>query len=138
MEHGGATADCGGGSGAGRFGCVRGAGARRQREPGVQMDPPVAGRLARSPPRIAASLRADAAPGFVPVRDPRYKRRGTVSLLPGIDLLTGRVHALVKDRHRSREFIKSLKRIRPTRRSKLILDNHSGHISKETKAWLAA
>ena len=30
---------------------------------------------------------------------------GTISLLAGIDLVTGKVHALVKDRHRSREFI---------------------------------
>src|SRR5205807_8187890 len=42
-------------------------------------------------------------------RDHEYKRYGTVSLLAGIDLLTGRVHALVKDRHRSREFIELLK-----------------------------
>jgi hypothetical protein len=34
-----------------------------------------------------------------------YIRHGTLSLLAGIDLLTGKVHALVKDRHRSREFI---------------------------------
>jgi hypothetical protein len=32
-----------------------------------------------------------------------------VTLLAGIDLLTGTVHALVKDRHRSREFIEFLK-----------------------------
>ena len=38
-------------------------------------------------------------------RDYEYKRHGTVSLLAGIDLLTGQVHALVKDRHRSPEFI---------------------------------
>jgi hypothetical protein len=38
-------------------------------------------------------------------RDHEYKRYGTVSLLAGIDLLTGKVHALVRDRHRSREFI---------------------------------
>jgi hypothetical protein len=29
--------------------------------------------------------------------------------LAGIDLLTGQVHALVRDRHRSREFIEFLK-----------------------------
>jgi transposase len=69
------------------------------------------------------------------------KRKGTVSLLAGIDLLTGKVHALVRDRHRSREFIEFLKLIDaacPTHTAiKLILDNHSAHISKETKAWLA-
>jgi hypothetical protein len=35
-------------------------------------------------------------------REHEYKRHGTVSLLAGIDLVTGKVHALVKDRHRSR------------------------------------
>jgi transposase len=74
-------------------------------------------------------------------RDHEYKRYGTVSLLAGIDLLTGQVHALVKDRHRSREFIEFLKLIHaayPTHTAiRLILDNHSAHISKETKAWLA-
>ena len=74
-------------------------------------------------------------------RDYEYKRHGTVSLLAGIDLLTGKVHALVKDRHRSREFIEFLKLIDaayPTHTAiKLILDNHSAHISKETRAWLA-
>jgi transposase len=74
-------------------------------------------------------------------RDYEYKRHGTVSLLAGIDLLTGKVHALVKDRHRSREFIEFLKLLDvayPAHTAiKLILDNHSAHISKETKAWLA-
>jgi transposase len=74
-------------------------------------------------------------------RDHEYKRHGTVSLLAGIDLLTGKVHALVKDRHRSREFIEFLKLLDaayPAHTAiKLILDNHSAHISKETKAWLA-
>lgn len=74
-------------------------------------------------------------------RDFEYKRHGTLSLLAGIDLLTGKVHALVKDRHRSREFVEFLKLLDaayPAETAiKLILDNHSAHISKETKAWLA-
>ena len=74
-------------------------------------------------------------------RDHEYKRHGTVSLLAGIDLLTGKVHALVKDRHRSREFIEFLKLLDvayPAHTAiKLILDNHSAHISKETRGWLA-
>src|SRR5712672_1236816 len=74
-------------------------------------------------------------------RDHEYKRHGTLSLLAGIDLLTGKVHALVRDRHRSREFIEFLKILDaayPAHTAiKLILDNHSAHISKETKAWLA-
>jgi len=74
-------------------------------------------------------------------RDYEYKRHGTLSLLAGIDLLSGKVHALVRDRHRSREFIEFLKLLDaayPARTAiKLILDNHSAHISKETKTWLA-
>jgi transposase len=83
-------------------------------------------------------------PGVYPsfARDFEYKRHGTLSLLAGIDLLTGKVHALVKDRHRSREFVEFLKLLDaayPTDTAiKLILDNHSAHISRETKAWLAA
>jgi transposase len=74
-------------------------------------------------------------------RDHEYKRHGTVSLLAGIDLLTGRVHALVKDRHRSREFVEFLRLLDaayPAHTAiKLILDNHSAHVSKETRRWLA-
>jgi transposase len=82
-------------------------------------------------PRVHATL----------ARDHEYKRLGTLSLLAGIDLLTGKVHALVRDRHRSREFIEFLKlldTVYPTDTAiKLILDNHSAHLSRETKAWLA-
>jgi transposase len=74
-------------------------------------------------------------------RDHEYKRYGTLSLLAGIDLLTGKVHALVRDRHRSREFIELLKLLDAAYPAstaiKLILDNHSAHISRETNAWLA-
>ena len=74
-------------------------------------------------------------------RDYEYKRHGTLSLLAGIDLLTGKVHALVKDRHRSREFVEFLKLLNAAYPAgtaiKLILDNHSAHISRETRAWLA-
>ena len=71
-----------------------------------------------------------------------YKRHGTLSLLAEIDLLTGKVHALVRDRHRSREFIEFLKCLDAAYPAstaiKLILDNHSAHISRETSAWLDA
>ena len=82
-------------------------------------------------------------PGVHPTfaRDHEYKRHGTLSLLAGIDLLTGKVHALVRDRHRSREFIELLKLLDAAYPAdtaiKLILDNHSAHISRETRAWLA-
>ena len=73
-------------------------------------------------------------------RDHEYKRHGTLSLLAGIDLVTGKVHALVKDRHRSCEFIEFLQLLDSaypvSTAIKIILDNHSAHTSKETKAWL--
>jgi len=51
------------------------------------------------------------------------------------------VHARVEECHRSREFANSLKLLDaayPANTTiKLILDNHSAHVSKETKAWLA-
>ena len=58
-------------------------------------------------------------PGVHPTfaRDHEYKRHGTLSLLAGIDLLTGKVHALVRDRHRSREFIEFLKLLDASRLS---------------------
>jgi transposase len=83
-------------------------------------------------------------PGTHPTisRDHEYKRHGTVTLMAGIDLFTGQVHALVKDRHRSREFIEFLNTLDAAYPAdtaiKIILDNHSAHISRETKVWLAA
>jgi len=82
-------------------------------------------------------------PGLYPTlaRDHEYIRHGTLSLLAGIDLLSGQVHGLVAERHRSREFVEFLKRLDAsyprTATIRLILDNHSAHISKETRAYLA-
>ena len=63
-----------------------------------------------------------------------------MSLLAGIHLLTGRVHASIEDRHRSREFIDVLKKLDTAYPAdtaiKVIFDNPSAHISKETKAWV--
>ena len=74
-------------------------------------------------------------------REFEYKRHGTVSLLAGIDPAHGRGSRSGQDRHRSREFTEFLKLLDaayPTHTAiKLILDNHSAHISKETRAWLA-
>lgn len=74
-------------------------------------------------------------------RDYEYVRHGTVSLMAGIDLLTGRVHGTVVNRHRSREFIAFLKELEafypPTAKIRIVLDNHSAHVSKETRGYLA-
>jgi hypothetical protein len=71
-------------------------------------------------------LRTFLAAGFE-CRGPKLRRRDTVSL--------------TRDRHRSREIVEFLGLFDAAYPShtaiKLILDNHSAHVSKETKAWLA-
>ena len=74
-------------------------------------------------------------------RDYEYKRLGTCSILAALDLHDGRVTARVERRHRSREFILLLKDLDQSYPAhctiRLILDNHSSHVSKETKDYLA-
>lgn len=73
-------------------------------------------------------------------RDYEYKRLGTVSLLAALDLHDGKIIAKVRDRHRSREFIELLKELDeyyPKESTiRVVLDNHSSHISKETMRYL--
>jgi transposase len=73
-------------------------------------------------------------------RDYEYMRHGTVSILAGIDLHSGHIFAHVEDRHRSVEFIALLKKLDahypPEAIIRVVLDNHSAHISKETMAYL--
>lgn len=74
------------------------------------------------------------------MRDSEYKRHGTLSLLAGIDLLTGRIIAEITERHRSMEFVNFLKTMNEVYAEKekirVILDNHTIHISKETRKYL--
>lgn len=74
-------------------------------------------------------------------RDYEYERLGTASILAGLDLHDGHVTARVERRHRSVEFIGLLRDLDayypPQTTIRLILDNHSAHISKETMAYLA-
>lgn len=74
-------------------------------------------------------------------RDYEYKRLGTVSLLGGLDLLTGVIIPHVSDSHKSSDFIDWLKKVDamyPEHDTiRLVLDNHSAHTSKETRAYLA-
>lgn len=78
--------------------------------------------------------------GFVR-RDYEYVRLGTLSLLAGIDLLTGEAIPLVSESHKSSDFIQFLKILDEKYPEgdtiRLILDNHSAHTSKETKLYLA-
>lgn len=78
--------------------------------------------------------------GFVR-RDYEYVRRGTLSLLAGIDLLTGEAIPLISKSHKSSDFIEFLKILDAKYPEgdtiQLILDNHSAHKSKETQQYLA-
>ena len=73
-------------------------------------------------------------------RDYEYKRLGTISLLAAIDLHTGNIIPIIRDRHRSKEFIEFLQELDKQYpndwKIRVILDNHSSHISKETRAFL--
>lgn len=81
-------------------------------------------------------------PGQYPTRsrDYEYQRLGTVSLLAAIDLHNGRIFPLVRERHRSREFIEFLGLLDTHYpadwKIRVILDHHSAPISKETQAYL--
>ena len=98
-------------------------------KPGVQ----AIGLTAPDLPPVAGKFRAVG-------RDYEYVRHGTVSILAGIDLHSGHIFANVEDRHRSVEFIGLLKQLDehypPEAIIRVVLDNHSAHISKETVAYL--
>jgi hypothetical protein len=74
-------------------------------------------------------------------RDHAYIRSGTWSILAALDLHDGHVTARVEERHRSAELIALLQDLDayypPDCTIRLVLDNHSAHISKETRAYLA-
>ena len=111
------------------------------------------------PPDLTAVLSYDEKPGIQAIqntaldlppvpgkhaaigRDHEYVRHGTVSLLAAIDLLSGEVLGLVRQRHRSAEFIEFLKLVDDHYpagpRIRIVLDNHAAHLSKQTCAFLA-
>jgi transposase len=74
------------------------------------------------------------------LRDYEYERLGTVSLLAGLDLHNGKIIETVSDTHKSADFIVFLRKLDsayPERHKiRLVLDNHSAHISKETRSYL--
>ena len=77
--------------------------------------------------------------GYV-YRDAEYKRLGTLSLLAGIDLLTGIAIPYVSETHKSSDFIELLKKFDAMYPEndiiRIVCDNHSAHKSKEVKNYL--
>lgn len=74
-------------------------------------------------------------------RDYEYVRHGTMTLMAAIDLLDGQVLGSVVERHTSAAFIDFLRTIDDHYPAagvvRIVLDNHSIHLSKETCAYLA-
>ena len=75
------------------------------------------------------------------MRDHEYVRLGTLSLLAGIDLLTGEAIPLVSETHKSSDFIQLLEKLDEKYPQndviRIICDNHSAHKSKEVQNYLA-
>lgn len=87
-----------------------------------------------------ADLRPTVETGCV-YRDAEYKRLGTLSLLAGIDLLTGIAIPVVSETHKSSDFITLLKKLDEMYPKgdiiRIVCDNHSAHKSKETRNYLS-
>ena len=85
-------------------------------------------------------LRPTAENGCV-CRDYEYKRLGTLSLIAGIDLITGIAVPVVSETHKSSDFITLLKKLDEMYPEgdiiRIICDNHSAHKSKEVQNYLA-
>ncbi len=90
---------------------------------------------------IAKELRPVSGKHKTVSRDAEYKRYGTISLLAGINLHTGQVTHHISPTHKSSDFINFLEKVdheyRDTEKIRVILDNHSAHVSKETTAYLS-
>ena len=73
-------------------------------------------------------------------RDHEYRRLGTLSLLAAIDLATGVAIPRVSETHKSSDFVAFLRKLDGAYPEgdviRLILDNHSAHVSKETQSYL--
>jgi len=89
----------------------------------------------------AADMLPSSEHGFVG-RDSEYIRFGTVSLLAGMDLYTGEIIPLVRNTHKSSDFIDFLKildqKYGEDLKIRIVLDNHSAHTSKETMRYLSS
>ena len=75
-------------------------------------------------------------------RDYEYKRLGTVTLLAGIDLQTGEAIPLVKDTHKSEDYIEFLKildnKYPKGHKIRIILDNLKVHRSEKVQDYIAS
>ena len=84
-------------------------------------------------------------PGHAEQRTHDYVRNGTTTLFAALEVATGKVTGLCKDRHRHQEFLIFLKHVArayPDRGDgvelHLVMDNYATHKRVEVRDWLAA
>jgi len=80
-------------------------------------------------------------PGHAEQRTHDYVRHGTTTLFAALDIATGKVTGLCKNRHRHQEFLAFLKHVArayPDRELHLVMDNYAAHKRVEVRDWLAA
>jgi transposase len=79
-------------------------------------------------------------PGHAEQRTSDYVRNGTTTLFAALQIATGQITGVCKNRHRHQEFLaflKHLARAYPDQELHLVMDNYATHKRPEVKAWLA-
>ena len=79
-------------------------------------------------------------PGHAEQRTHDYVRHGTTTLFAVLEIATGRITGVCKNRHRHQEFLaflKHLARAYPDRELHLVMDNYAAHKHPNVRAWLA-
>ena len=79
-------------------------------------------------------------PGYAEQRAHDYVRHGTTTLFAALEIATGRITGVCKNRHRHQEFLAFLKHVArayPDRELHLVMDNYAAHKHPNVKAWLA-
>jgi transposase len=80
-------------------------------------------------------------PGHAEQRTHDYVRHGTTTLFAALEIATGKVTGLCKNRHRHQEFLAFLKHVArayPDRELHLVMDNYATHKRIEVRQWLTA
>ena len=79
-------------------------------------------------------------PGHAEQRTHDYVRHGTTTLFAALEIATGRITAVCKNRHRHQEFLAFLKHVArayPDGELHLVMDNYAAHKHPNVNAWLA-
>ena len=80
-------------------------------------------------------------PGHAEQRTHDYVRHGTTTLFAALEIATGTVTGLCRQRHRHQEFLVFLKHVArayPDQELHLVMDNYATHKRVEVRDWLAA